>query len=181
LWLRTNISGRVCAWGNGGNGRLGQGDVADRTEVCLVHLGAGEAANSGGKSVEIRCRAVQCGASHSMVLTDKGAVYAWGKNTQGQCGQGHTEDILRPREISKLYTAIAAADASSAAASISDQSTNIVVQLAAGWEHSVALTAHGQLFSWGCGYKDRLEFLLLEQLDVLQYVSCVLIYVCKTW
>lgn len=30
----------------------------------------------------------------------------------------------------------------------------VVVQLAAGWEHSLALTKLGKLYSWGCGYKD---------------------------
>lgn len=29
-------SGRICAWGNGGNGRLGLGDTSDRAEACLI-------------------------------------------------------------------------------------------------------------------------------------------------
>jgi alpha-tubulin suppressor-like RCC1 family protein len=29
-------SGKVYAWGNGGNGRLGLGDTMDRADVCLV-------------------------------------------------------------------------------------------------------------------------------------------------
>jgi alpha-tubulin suppressor-like RCC1 family protein len=29
-------TGRVCAWGNGGNGRLGLGDASDRAEACVI-------------------------------------------------------------------------------------------------------------------------------------------------
>lgn len=29
-----------------------------------------------------------------------------------------------------------------------------ITQIVAGWEHSVALTSEGILYSWGCGYKD---------------------------
>ena len=34
LFLMAN--GRVCSWGNGGNGRLGLGDTTDRAEACLI-------------------------------------------------------------------------------------------------------------------------------------------------
>ena len=116
--------GKVYSWGNGGNGRLGLGDLHDRTEAAAVSELANETVSM-----------IQCGASHSMALTKTGRVYSWGKNTQGQCGQGTNEDILRPTVVSKI------------------EGKNIV-QLAAGWEHSLALTAEGRLFSWGCGYKD---------------------------
>ena len=65
--------GRVFSWGNGGNGRLGLGDMADRTGACLV---------PGLAALDVR--AVQCGASHSMALCSGGEVLCWGKNSQGQ-------------------------------------------------------------------------------------------------
>jgi alpha-tubulin suppressor-like RCC1 family protein len=34
LFLMAN--GRVCSWGNGGNGRLGLGDTTDRAEACMI-------------------------------------------------------------------------------------------------------------------------------------------------
>lgn len=70
-------TGRVFAWGNGGNGRLGLGNTTDRTDSCLITALAHEKVVS-----------VQCGASHSLALTDAGTIYTWGKNTQGQCGVG---------------------------------------------------------------------------------------------
>lgn len=106
-------SGLVYSWGNGGNGRLGLGDSLDRSEACLLI----SLSNSSVVSV-------QCGASHSMARTSEGNVYSWGKNTQGQCGLNHIDDVLRPTIIKSLIH-------------------EVVVQLAAGWEHSVVLTDKG--------------------------------------
>ena len=80
--------------------------------------------------------AVQCGASHSMALGLGGAVYCWGKNTQGQCGMGHVDELLRPIVNKTLQG-------------------ERVVQLVAGWEHSIALTDNGSVYGWGSGYKDN--------------------------
>ena len=54
---------------------------------------------------------------------------------QGQCGLNNCDDVLRPTVNKALLL-------------------ERVVQLAAGWEHSIARTASGKLYSWGCGYKD---------------------------
>ena len=117
-------TGRVFSWGNGGNGRLGLGDVQDRAEACPVLLLQHESIS-----------AVQCGASHSLALTASGRVYSWGKNSQGQCGQGVLDDQLKPEVIRKLED-------------------KVIVQVSAGWEHSLALTREGRIYSWGSGYKD---------------------------
>ncbi len=64
-------------------------------------------------------------------------IYFFPLNIQGQCGQSSNDDVLRPHVIRKLVDL-----------------HHVVVQLAAGWEHSLALTSDGKLFSWGSGYKD---------------------------
>lgn len=74
--------------------------------------------------------AIYCGASHSLGLTATGAIYCWGKNSQGQCGLGtefsseimqisvltayissnkichihlgHTDDVLKPTKVNML-------------------------------------------------------------------------------
>jgi alpha-tubulin suppressor-like RCC1 family protein len=116
-----------CVWssGSGGNGRLGLGDTSDRKDPCLLVSLLGESVS-----------AVQCGASHSLALTSTGRVYSWGKNSQGQCGTGHLGEVLRPVPCKTL-------------------SSERVVQVAAGWEHSIALTDKGAVYAWGCGYKDN--------------------------
>lgn len=124
LFLLEN--GWVRSSGSGGNGRLGLGDTYDRKEPCLIESLLGENIVS-----------VQCGASHSSALSQSGLVYGWGKNTQGQCGNGHLCEVLVPT-LNKTLSAI-----------------EVITQIAAGWEHSIALSANGGLYAWGCGYKDN--------------------------
>ena len=121
--LFLSDAGMVFSWGNGGNGRLGSGDTADRAEAYFVR----------GLADEVVI-AVQAGASHSLALTEAGVLYSWGKNSQGQCGVGSTDDLLRP-----------------AAVQIKGEG---LIRVAAGWEHSLGLTKSGVVYSWGSGYKD---------------------------
>ena len=133
-------SGAVYSWGNGGNGRLGLGDLQDRAQATLVTVLPGDE----------KVVAVQCGASHSMVLMVSGDVYSWGKNTQGQCGGDHTEEnVLWPSQVKNLGTSDDRHISLAGRAS-----RHRVVKIAAGWEHSAALTEEGRVFMWGCGYKD---------------------------
>lgn len=39
---------------------------------------------------------VACGYEHSLALTDKGDLYVWGKNDNGQLGIGKVTDIAYP-------------------------------------------------------------------------------------
>ena len=76
---------RVFAWGNGGNGRLGIGSTSDRADAVPV-------SDLDGCDIMKVC----CGASHSLALSRSSKLFAWGRNAQGQCGRGGSEDILRP-------------------------------------------------------------------------------------
>jgi alpha-tubulin suppressor-like RCC1 family protein len=129
-------SGLVYSWGNGGSGRLGVGDNADRAEATLLTQFCTAAPGNSQESQIPRISAVQCGACHSLALSASGSVYVWGKNSQGQCGLGHTDDVLRPTLVPSLGL------------------IDAVCQISAGWEHSVARTETGALFAWGSGYKD---------------------------
>lgn len=122
--LFLDTHGNVYSWGNGGNGRLGHGDNHDRAEACIVDALCDE-----------EIIKVQCGASHSLALTSSGQMYSWGKNSQGQCGLGNMEDTHRPHLVKKLGEVV-------------------ITSMAAGWEHSLALTSGGKIYSWGSGYKD---------------------------
>jgi len=68
---------------------------------------------------------------HTLAVTADGQVYAWGRNTYGQLGDGRFGiDVkeMRPVQIAGL------AD---------------VVAVAAGWDHSLALTRAGTVYAWG--------------------------------
>ncbi len=82
-------NGTVKCWGAGGDGRLGQGDTANRGDgpgemgdsLPAVALGTGRTAT-----------AITTGNAHTCALLDNGTVKCWGDNVYGQLGLGDTED-----------------------------------------------------------------------------------------
>lgn len=138
-------SGEMYAWGNGSNGRLGLGDVLDRSNPTLI---SATTIVSSGRSSSRRAdtsragvphlRNIYCGASHSMAISYDGQVFTWGKNNQGQCGHGHTNDQLVVQEV----------------AFFGEEIEGVVTQAAGGWEHSLFCTTLGRVYACGCGYKD---------------------------
>jgi len=145
-------AGKVFSWGNGSNGRLGNGSVEDQAIPVLVDFGVmnqGTQAASSGAGEESKHHTsspvkqpgrtivkIFCGASHSLAIDSQGAAYAWGKNNQGQCGLGNRTDACEPRVISafEAYT---------------------VIDMAGGWEHTLACTLAGDVFAFGAGYRDK--------------------------
>ncbi|MBU6335965.1 MAG: RCC1 repeat-containing protein, partial [Chloroflexi bacterium] len=73
--------------------------------------------------------AVAAGARHSCALTSGGAVRCWGRNQSGQLGDGSGADRSVPVALPLLGSGVRA--------------------LAAGSEHSCALTTAGAVFCWG--------------------------------
>jgi alpha-tubulin suppressor-like RCC1 family protein len=70
--------GAVRCWGNGEFGKLGDGDVTNHTTpVQTASLAAGAAA-------------VDAGSFSTCALLSGGAVRCWGRNDQGQVGDGAT-------------------------------------------------------------------------------------------
>lgn len=68
---------------------------------------------------------------HTLALTADGTVYAWGRNTFGQLGNGHFGIGAKeptPQRVAGLENAVA---------------------IAAGWDHSLALTRDGMVYAWG--------------------------------
>ncbi|KAF0697446.1 Aste57867_11869 [Aphanomyces stellatus] len=125
------VTGDVYAWGNGGNGRLGLGDTVDQSAPTKVPFP--DESDRDKWSIA----AVFCGASHSLAITQHGRLFSWGKNNQGQCGHGHTNDQLMPAEV--LYF---------------DEMELRVSTVAGGWEHTLICTTSGKAYACGCGYKD---------------------------
>jgi E3 ubiquitin-protein ligase HERC4 len=87
-------SGRVFSWGSNKYGQLGlratvlanssPQEVVALLGLPILHIAAGDA--------------------HSMVVSQSGAVYGWGRNTFGQLGVGHEKDTPEPTELSTLRT-----------------------------------------------------------------------------
>jgi alpha-tubulin suppressor-like RCC1 family protein len=68
---------------------------------------------------------------HTLVLATNGNLYSWGRNTNGQLGAGDYITYSTPTLVNSTY--------------INTQ----IIAIAAGGNHSVALTVDGRVFSWG--------------------------------
>jgi alpha-tubulin suppressor-like RCC1 family protein len=73
---------------------------------------------------------VKCGIGHSLALTQKGEVYAWGDNSYGQIGNGSNDK----KQVSIKLDCF---------------DEEIVTEISCGSTHSMALTNKGHVFSWG--------------------------------
>ncbi|XP_014250141.1 probable E3 ubiquitin-protein ligase HERC4 isoform X2 [Cimex lectularius] len=78
----------------------------------------------------------QCGENHSLALNYWGEIYAWGDGTHGQLGQA-IKNLPKPKIIRSI-------------------ATNFVVQIASGYNHCMALTNKGELYSWGSNENGQL-------------------------
>lgn len=122
-------TGSVRCWGRNGYGQLGYGNT--------VWIGDDEAPSSAG-DVDVGGTVVQitAGENHTCALLDSGAVRCWGRNGNGQLGYGHTDSIGN--------------DETPASAGDVDVG-GLVVQVAAGQEHTCALLDAGMVRCWGDG------------------------------
>jgi alpha-tubulin suppressor-like RCC1 family protein len=117
-------SGGVKCWGENSQGQLGDGTNTDRrTPVDVVGLGSGVIA-------------VTAGDHHTCALMTSGGVKCWGKNSQGQLGDGTNTRRNTPVDVVSLGSGIAS--------------------VSAGGYHTCALTVNGGIKCWGQNYEGQL-------------------------
>jgi alpha-tubulin suppressor-like RCC1 family protein len=118
--LALTSTGQVWAWGLGQDGQLGDGATMGHTTPARV---------SGLPAGVVQ---VAAGCHHSLALTATGQVWAWGESGQGELGDG-TNTVsarLRPVHVTAL-------------------DGRHVVRVAAGGQHSAAITVDGAVYGWG--------------------------------
>jgi hypothetical protein len=81
-----------------------------------------------GKGHVADVTAVAAGAKHSVALKSDGTVWAWGDNTQGQCGDGTLTDRKYPVQVPSLAN---------------------IVAIDAGRYHTISLRKDGTVWAWG--------------------------------
>ncbi|MBW8381907.1 MAG: hypothetical protein K0M69_05225 [Youngiibacter sp.] len=86
-------------------------------------------------------KAISVGGSHTLVLTEKGAIFAWGSNSRSQL------DIPAIPE------------------------GEIVTDIAAGMSHSIALTDKGTILLWGSNDFGQTELPMLPHGEIIEDVS----------
>jgi len=120
--------GALWSWGDGGFGQLGHGDRKPRQRPQRL----GREMFGGSPAVM-----VACGDFHMLVLTTAGLVWSCGEGVYGKLGHGNAATHL-------VLTLVAAERLGGA----------LIVMVAAGADHSVALEVEGRVWTWGfnaCG------------------------------
>jgi len=128
--LALTGDGAVYAWGYNGDGELGNGNMTDSaTPVAVTGLPANDPVV-----------ALAGGASHVLAVTRSGVVYAWGLNSDGELGNGSSDNNAHPTP-----------------APVSGLPANDpVVAVTAGNAHSLALTRSGAVYAWGANTSGQL-------------------------
>eukprot|EP00794_Sanderia_malayensis_P006180 gene6180-6894_t len=116
----------VYSWGFNNLGQLGVGDTRRRSRPCLI-------SHLTPKSII----SVVGGGYHTLAISSDYKAYAWGWGIHGQLGVNSAENFKIPVNISLL-------------------NNEKVIQVAAGYAHSAALTVKGLVFCFGAGLYGQL-------------------------
>jgi len=190
--LALAADGRVYAWGQNESGELGDGSTTDRAAPVQVRLPVGVAARavSAGARFSValasdgaiylwgenlsnqqdsvtahpgmtiptridlpdgdKASAIATGSAHVLVLTTKNTVYAWGWNGRGQLG---TNDCCTELSATPALVGLPGGTA--------------ITAIAAGGEHSLAVSSDGTVYGWGSNRHGELGLACAAQ-----YASC---------
>jgi len=121
-------TGRVLVTGNNGFGQLGLGTFSDALSPSYIPQTGVFAA-----SANIKIASAICGYYHLILVDTNGAVYASGRNSEGQLGLGNLEGRNRFAQIKNGF------------------SSNKIKGGCAGDAFTLAYDEEGTLFSWGYG------------------------------
>ena len=114
-------TGELHTWGRGSYGRLGHG-ICDDINIPTVVT-----AINGHTVTHVACGS---GDSQTLCVTNSGIVFSWGDGDYGKLGRGGSDGSKIPKIVDKLL----------------DQN---VVKVFCGGQFSAALTAHGEVYTWG--------------------------------
>lgn len=116
--------GSVKCWGNGKTGSLGGGNTSSSNKpVSVIGLDAGAAD-------------ISTGAYHNCVITKDSKLKCWGKNNNGQLGDGSKTNRTSPVEVTSL--------------------SGKVSSIELGYYHSCATLTSGAVSCWGLGTSGEL-------------------------
>jgi len=124
--LAITADGAVWSWGYGYRGKLGHGDQQMQLLPKKVEA-----------FTDQHVVALSAGQFHSIAITADGSAWSWGGGGDGRLGHGDQQQQLLPKKVEAL-------------------AGRRVVAVSAGAAHGLAITADGNLWSWGNGGSGKL-------------------------
>ncbi|XP_078046235.1 HECT and RLD domain containing E3 ubiquitin ligase 4 isoform X1 [Augochlora pura] len=119
--------GRLYSCGNNDYGQLGH--RKGTTRLQLIDAPGLEA---------LVFKRITCGAHHALAINEWGQLFCWGYNADGQLGiNAKVIKKCKPRMVKAL-------------------GLYVIVQVACGMKHTLALTNNGELYSWGSNNEGQL-------------------------
>jgi alpha-tubulin suppressor-like RCC1 family protein len=126
-------AGGVKCWGNNFTGELGDGTDTG-PEKCPEYGCSKRPVDVSGLSSGVT--AISAGGSHTCALTSTGGVKCWGRNAEGELGDGTGVSKTTPVDVSGLSSG--------------------AVAVSAGGAHTCALTSAGGVKCWGDDFQGQL-------------------------
>lgn len=118
------IGDRLCTWGTNANGQLGNGNqITDTGSFYGIYFIDNASYDSWSD--------VKCGGDHTLAVTREKILYSWGKNFDGQLGNGTTNSTDEP-SLTSLGSNL-----------------NRIKLISAGLQHSLAISTQKVLYAWG--------------------------------
>ncbi|XP_073971825.1 RCC1 and BTB domain-containing protein 1-like isoform X1 [Rhodnius prolixus] len=119
--------GEVYAWGQNKCGQTGSGMNPNQSSPRKVN------SLIGGKFII----GIACGQTSTVAVTNNGEVYGWGYNGSGQLGVGNNVNQVNPCRVMAL-------------------SNTVIVKVACGNSHTLALSDEGKVYAWGANTSGQL-------------------------
>ncbi len=118
-------SGEVYTWGDNRYGQLGDGTQTNSTIPKDI--------TSSFNLINDKIIKVSTGEVNSMALSEKGRIYIWGDNSNGQLGDGTQTNSTIPKDITSSFNLV----------------NDKIVEISSGNFYSMVLSEKGSVFTWG--------------------------------
>ncbi|EGC34029.1 hypothetical protein DICPUDRAFT_153832 [Dictyostelium purpureum] len=135
--------GEVFSWGRGENGQLGHGTFTSQ-QMTPKQIQAFQ-----NKTIKV----ISAGGYHSIAIDTNGSMFAWGRGDYGVLGVSSSLDSLGDINSPVLIKSLNNSNGSNNSNSSAGER---FINVSSGFQHNVAQTENGDLYSWGCGSGNRL-------------------------
>ncbi|MGD9605375.1 MAG: InlB B-repeat-containing protein, partial [Bacilli bacterium] len=117
---------QIFAWGQNGYGQLGDGTTTSRLQPVDI--------TQQFQFIDDEYITLLSLANHSAAITNKGRVFLWGYNSNGQIGNGTKTHQLIPVDITSYF---------------GFGEGEVPIKITTGYSNTILLTSTGRIFSWG--------------------------------